>query len=128
MPVHGGASAAAMRGPKIRLRGLSEIATNPLRLILAEQLGGRSSAGFFLVIEITKFLAAAVFGNESGADCPRSTRGETASRHDYLSHLLGETSRRSSSSKRMAADSPLGTAALLAAIALIGLIIFLLWM
>jgi hypothetical protein len=63
-----------VRGPKIRLRGLSEIATNPLRLILAEQLGGRSSAGFFLVIEITKFLAVAVFRNESGADCPRSTR------------------------------------------------------
>ena len=31
-----------MRGPKVRLRGLSEIATNPPRLILAEQLGCRA--------------------------------------------------------------------------------------
>ena len=38
MRVHGGASSAAVRGPKVRLRGLSEIATNPPRLILAEQL------------------------------------------------------------------------------------------
>ncbi len=38
MRVHGGARSAAVRGPKVRLRGLSEIATNPKRLI-CEQLG-----------------------------------------------------------------------------------------
>ena len=42
MRVHGGARSAAVRGPKVRLRGLSEIATNPPRLILAEQLRRRS--------------------------------------------------------------------------------------
>jgi hypothetical protein len=47
---------------------------------------------------------------------------------DYLSQPLSKTRVVAHRLKSMAADSPLGTAALLAAIALIGLIIFLLWM
>ena len=42
MRVHGGARSAAVRGAIVRLRGLSEIATNPPRLIFREQPGRRS--------------------------------------------------------------------------------------
>jgi hypothetical protein len=35
MRVHGGARSAAVRDPKVRLRGLSEIATNPPLLLFA---------------------------------------------------------------------------------------------
>ena len=53
-----------MRGPKVRLRGLSEIATNPPPLILAEQLSGRSSLRLILEIDIRKRLPGAVLHDE----------------------------------------------------------------
>jgi len=55
-----------VRGPKVRLRGLSEIATNPPRLILAEQLGCRSPPRLVLEIDVGERLSVVVAHDKTG--------------------------------------------------------------
>ena len=54
-----------MRDPKVRLRGLSEIATNPPRLIFGEQLGCRSPPRLVLEIDVGELLAVVIAHDEA---------------------------------------------------------------
>jgi len=56
----------ALRLPQ-QLRQLRHVRRDPSRLILAQQFGGRSAAGVFLVVNIRELLPATVLHGESGA-------------------------------------------------------------
>jgi len=73
-----------------QLRQLGDVHGNPSRLILAEQLGGRASAGLILEIDIGKLLSVAVADNEAGGLLFSGPRWrETAGGHGLLSELGG---------------------------------------
>src|SRR5215471_5010975 len=57
MRIHGGRRSAAMRDPKVRLRGLSEIATNPPLLLLAAMAAGSGGGSRNQVRTPTEFPA-----------------------------------------------------------------------
>jgi hypothetical protein len=73
-----------------QLRQLGDIGRNPLRLVFAEQLGGRAATGFVLIISVAQRLTIGVTHDETvWRDFGRPRWWEATLGHGWLSARRG---------------------------------------